>query len=58
MKTYTKPPGFRTISKDHVNEALTTYLRTMSLINKDEHVTNFNKAPDALDVKIERIKHD
>lgn len=46
---------FRTISKAHVNLALTGYLRSMSLINDDEEVTNFNKAPDALDVKIEKV---
>jgi len=50
--------AFRTISKNHVNEALTTYLRMMSLINDDEEVTNFNKAPDALDVKVEKIAHE
>lgn len=43
------------MSKGHVNEALTIYLRSMSLINDDEEVTNFNKAPDSLDVKVEKI---
>lgn len=47
--------GFRTIPKYHVNLALTTYLRSMKLIDDDQEVTNFNKSPDALDVKIERV---
>jgi hypothetical protein len=54
----TKTRGFRTMTKEHVNAALTGYLRTMSLINADEEVVNFNKAPDSLDVKIERITND
>lgn len=50
-----KTSGFKTIPKYHVNLALTMYLRSASLINDDEEVTNFNKAPDSLDVKVEKI---
>lgn len=50
-----KTGKFRLVSKTHVAEALTMYLRSMSMINDDEEVTNFNKAPDALDVKVEKI---
>lgn len=53
--TTAKSAGFKTMSKAHVNEALTNYLRTISLIDNDEEVTNFNKAPDSLDVRIERV---
>ncbi len=49
---------FKTITKTHVNAALTQYLRTLSVIGPDEEVTNFNKAPDALDVKIEKVNED
>lgn len=46
---------FKTMSKTHVNNALTAYLRSLSMINDDEECTNFNKAPDSLDVRIEKI---
>lgn len=50
-----KTSAFKTMNKTHVLNALTGYLRSMSLINANEEVTNFNKAPDALDVKIEKV---
>jgi hypothetical protein len=46
---------FRTLTKEHVCHALTYYLRSLMMIDKDEEVTEFNKSPNALDVRIERI---
>jgi hypothetical protein len=47
---------FQTMSKEHVCSALTQYLRALSTIDDDQEVVDFNKAPDALDVKIEKVK--
>lgn len=55
ITTATGRTKFKSIPKHHVNEAMTQYLRSISMINDDEEVTNFNKAPDSLDVKVEKI---
>lgn len=43
---------FRSITADHVHQALTYYLRATMMINKDEEVTNMFKTPEGYDVKI------
>lgn len=45
----------KVVAKDHVNEALTQYLHSLNMINKDEEVTSFYKVPEGLDVKVEKI---
>ncbi len=45
--------GRKIVEKDHVNQALTQYLRSLSAINKDQEVTSFYKVPEGLDVKVE-----
>jgi hypothetical protein len=50
--------GRKVVLKSHVNEALTFYLRTFSVIEDNQEVVSFYKVPEGLDVKIEEIKHD
>lgn len=45
----------KVVSKDRVCEALTYYLQTLSVLNKDQEVTSFYKVPEGLDVKIEVV---
>lgn len=45
--------GRKVVLKDHVNEALTQYLQSLSMINKNQEVTSFYKVPEGLDVKVE-----
>ena len=45
--------GRRVVTKDHVLEALTAYLISLSVINDDEAVTSFYAVPEGLDVRIE-----
>jgi len=50
---------FRSISRDHGNQAMTYYLRSLSMIDKDEEVTHINTmGPQGLEVKVERTFHD
>lgn len=48
----------KVIVKDHVNEAMTYYLRTLSVLGDNEEVVSFYKVPEGLDIKIEEVKHD
>jgi hypothetical protein len=41
------------INKEHVNQALTQYLRSLSFIPKDYEVISFKKSPEGLEVKVD-----
>lgn len=41
------------INKEHVQEALTQYLRALSILGKNEEVTSFYKVTEGLNIKIE-----
>ena len=43
---------FRSISNEHVQQALTYYLRTLKMIDADEEVISYFKTPEGIDVKI------
>lgn len=45
----------KVVLKDHVCEALTQYLHSLSMLNKNQEVTSFYKVPEGLDVKVETI---
>jgi hypothetical protein len=47
---------FRSITDPHVLQALTYYLRTTMMINKDEEVISYFKTPQGIDVKIGEFK--
>lgn len=47
--------GRKVVTKEHVNEALTQYLHSLSLLDKTKEVTSFYKVPEGLDVKVENI---
>lgn len=40
------------INKEHVNQALTQYLRSLSFIHDDEEVHSFKKSPEGLEIKV------
>jgi len=54
MKIQIGKKTFRTITTEHVLEALTAYLRSMSTIDDNEHVTHITKVPEGFDIKIEK----
>lgn len=43
---------FRTITNEHVYQAMTYYLRTLRSINQDEEVTHMFKVPEGWEIKI------
>jgi thioredoxin-related protein len=43
------------VNKEHVNEALTQYLRALSVLAKNEEVTSFYKVTEGLNIKIEEV---
>ena len=47
---------FKTISVEHGCTALTQYLHSLSMIDKNEEVIGITKAPGALDIKIKISK--
>jgi hypothetical protein len=49
----TSPSKVLVITTEHVNQALTQYLRSLSFIPKDYEVTKFKKSPEGLEVKVE-----
>lgn len=58
MKIKTGKKTFRTITTEHVLHALTYYLRSLMMIEKDEEVTHIFKVPEGFDIKIEKVKFD
>ena len=54
--TTVKKKTFRSITKDHANQALTYYLRTLKMIDPDEEVTHYNSILN--EFKVEKFKHD
>ncbi len=57
MKIKAGKKTFRTITTDHVLHALTYYLRSLTMIEKDEEVTHIFKVPEGFDIKIEKSPH-
>lgn len=45
---------FREVSAEHVQNAMTWYLRSISAIDDDESVTHFKKIVGGLEVKVEK----
>lgn len=50
--------GRLVVHKEHVCDALTGFLQSLSIIDDDHEVTSFYKVPEGLDVKIEESKYD
>lgn len=50
------PARSKLMARDHLNSALTMYLRALSVINDDEEVTGGRAAGKFIDVKIEKVK--
>jgi hypothetical protein len=47
----------KTISETLACEGLTMFLQSLSMIDDDQEVTGITKAPNALDLKIEKVEH-
>lgn len=43
---------FRLITNEHVQQAMTYYLRTLKMIDADEEVIHYFKVPEGIEVKI------
>jgi hypothetical protein len=50
-----KSKQFRSLLDDKVCEALSSYLWSLSVIDDDEHVTEYFKTPEGVDVKIGKV---
>lgn len=43
---------FRSITDEHVHQAMTYYLRSLKMINADEEVIHMFKTPEGFDIKL------
>jgi len=43
---------FRSITDEHVYQAMTYYLRSLKMINADEEVIHMFKTPEGFDIKL------